>query len=166
MGTPLGANPQLGWGSAEPHDAPHPCRGGDFSPRGKKNPKQTVLQMVLQSAVGSARVTHALGASIDLFIPKHHGGQKSQIFTVGTNGSVGSFLHPPILSSQCGVKRQMGSWAPRPQQRDARCQQKVKLGGSRAPPQSQLLGAVCQGCWRALQQQADKSYRNRPAFIL
>lgn len=26
MGTPLGANPRLGWGRAEPCGAPHPCR--------------------------------------------------------------------------------------------------------------------------------------------
>lgn len=44
-------------------------------------------QKVLQTAEGSARVTHALSVSDNLLIRKHLRGQKSQIFIAGTNGS-------------------------------------------------------------------------------
>lgn len=59
-------------------------------------------QKVLQTAEGSARVTHALSVSDNLLIRKHLRGQKSQIFIAGTNGSA---VPPPPPRGSWGLCR-------------------------------------------------------------
>lgn len=157
-GDTSGCQPTAGTGQSRALRCSPSLQGSPTSALEDKNPKQTVLQTELQTALGSARVTHAPGGSIDLSIPKHRGGQKSQIFTAGTNGAVGSSpLTPPpipVMSSQRGVKWQMGSQADscghsQGWQRDVICHQKGKSGGPSGRQQnpSPKSAPVCCAPW-------------------
>lgn len=105
-------------------------------------------QKVLQTAEGSARVTHALSASDNLLIRKHLRGQKSQIFIAGTNGSAVPPTPPWGSRQLCRGANGFPSPAGDPQ-------------GSACSPASAALTAFAAGRSARLQERGHPKRRNR-----